>query len=94
MPKGKVDQLTSATARTAPDDGAAPESQTKPKFAISGMSPADGTIAARVLPHWEFGISRWQLKNRLHHLSGTVKAPRAPSQPENRLHGGSELTTY
>jgi hypothetical protein len=34
----------------APDDGAVPESQTKPKFAISGMSPADGTTAARVAP--------------------------------------------
>jgi hypothetical protein len=32
--------------------------------------PADGTIAARVA-HWEFGISRWQLKNSLHRLSET-----------------------
>jgi hypothetical protein len=28
------------------------------------MLPADGIIAA-VSPHWEFGVSRWQLKNTL-----------------------------
>jgi hypothetical protein len=33
-----------------PDDGERPTSQTNPKFAISEMSPADGTIAARVAP--------------------------------------------
>jgi hypothetical protein len=39
-----------ATRESARRSGGAPESQTKPKFAILGISPADGTIAASVAP--------------------------------------------
>jgi hypothetical protein len=56
-------------SRRRPTIGAAPESQTKPKFAISVMSPADGTIAARVAP---LGIRRFPLaaQKQINILSG------------------------
>ena len=51
---------------------AAPAPQTGPKFTIFRVSPADGTIAARVA-HREIGVSHRQLKTRLYHLSGHRK---------------------
>jgi hypothetical protein len=39
--------------------------------------PADGTIAA-VSPHWELGISRWQLENKLHYFGRSRKTVTTP----------------
>jgi hypothetical protein len=47
------------------------------------MSPADSTIAA--LSPWEFGISRWQLKNRLHPFSGSGNAATSFTSPRAAL---------
>src|SRR6516162_3509840 len=55
---------------------AAPASQTGPKFTIFRVSPADGTIAARVA-HREIGVSHRQLKTRLYRLSGQRKSFKA-----------------
>ena len=57
-------------------DGAAPDSLTEQKNRNLRMLPADGTIAARVA-HWEFGISRRQLK-----LTYILQGP--SKRPDNR----------
>jgi hypothetical protein len=60
-------------------DGPSARSLTEQKNRNLRILPADGTIAARVA-HWEFGISRWQLENRLDHFGGSGKTVTTPPE--------------
>jgi hypothetical protein len=58
-------------------DGPSARSLTEQKNCNLRILPADGTIAARIA-HWEFGISRWQLENKLHCFGRSGKTATTP----------------